>query len=69
MTQEAVGPHRASPDAESGAEPNNPFKGLSANKLIVVTIFRVNWKMLTSKYWFSLGLISKILVWKGPGGL
>ena len=46
----------------------NEYKFLSAfisyyaQKLIVVRIFRVNLKQLTSKFWFSLALISKILV-------
>ena len=33
-----------------------------AQKLIVVEVRGVNSKILTSKFWFSLGLISKILV-------
>ena len=40
-----------------------------AQTLIVVSFFRVNSKILTSKFWFSHSLISKILVEKGPGGL
>ena len=36
--------------------------GYYAQKLIVVRIFRVNLKNLTSKFWFSIALISKILV-------
>ena len=36
--------------------------GKYAHMDVVVQIFRVDTKMLTSKFWFSLGLISKILV-------
>ena len=47
----------------------DPFKGLIRNSLLNSPfkkgskgIFRVNSKNLTSKCWFSRGLISKILV-------
>ena len=34
----------------------------NAQMEVVVNFFRVNSKMLTSKFWFSRGLISNILV-------
>ena len=40
-----------------------------AHMEVVVDLFRVDSKMLTSKFWFSLGLISNIWVEKAPGGL
>ena len=42
---------------------------LYAHMEVVVKIFRVDSKMLTSKFWFSCGLISQILCSKAPGGL
>ena len=57
--------------------PTNPCKRPSrdeppfhyAQNLVLVRIFRVDSKMLTSKFRFSHGLISNILVQEGPGGL
>ena len=37
-------------------------KDMYATNLIVVRLFRVNSQILTSKFWFSHGLISQILV-------
>ena len=43
-------------------DPMRKLKNEYAKTLIVVEIFRVSSKNVTSKLWFSHGLISKILV-------
>ena len=55
-------------DAELGAPAAATYESHSggwsiyAKKLILVRNFRVNLKILTLNFWFSLGLISNILV-------